>query len=55
MSGEWSGGKGDARRPCLVSREEEDLRWAVFQGWIKITDDDFNKRITEIRQRTGKP
>ena len=27
-------GKTDNRRPCLVSREEEDLRWRLAQGRI---------------------
>ena len=55
MSSEWSGGKGDRRKPCLVSPEEEELRWAVFQGRIKLTQDELDKRITEIRKRMGRP
>lgn len=40
-------GKGSKRRPRLVSREEEDLRWDYAQG--KIGPRTFDKRLKEIR------
>ena len=48
-------GKGSKRRPVQVSEEEYVLRWAYYRGEIKISDAEFNKRIREIRERTGKP
>ena len=41
------GGKGDERRPCLVSRVEYDLRCEY--AWGKITLKEFDKRLKEIR------
>lgn len=29
-------GKGSTRRICLISREEEDLRWRLIQGEITL-------------------
>ena len=29
-------GKGSTRRPCLISREEESLRWQLVQGEITL-------------------
>jgi hypothetical protein len=37
-----------------VSREEYDLRWD-YATTDEITEEELNKRITEIRERTGKP
>lgn len=48
-------GKGDMYRPALTSREEQELRWKYFKGEFKGTPEEFNKRIAEIRERTGKP
>ena len=48
-------GKGSKRRPMQISDEEYNLRWAYAHGELRITDDEFNKRIIEIRKRTGKP
>jgi len=48
-------GKGSRRRPTLISNEEAILRWAVARGELRITDAEFDKRIKEIRTRTGKP
>jgi len=42
-------GKGDKRRPCLVSQAELDLRWDLFQG--KITREQFD---TEMEKLKGK-
>ena len=46
-------GKGSARRPCLVSSEEEKLRWDYYQSDLKITKKEFLQRIREIRKRRG--
>lgn len=48
-------GKGSKRRPMQVSDEEYTLRYAIGRGEIKISDEEFVKRIREIRNRTGKP
>lgn len=40
-------GKGSGRRPTLISKHEEDLRWKLAQG--KITFNEFEKRIKELR------
>ena len=49
-------GKGSKRRPMEISIEEYNLRWAYAHGELKITDTvEFNKRVKEIRKRTGKP
>jgi len=42
-------GKGSNRRPRLVSLEEEDLRWKLYQG--KITERQFNLRLSKIRSK----
>jgi len=39
-------GKGSKRRPRLISREEEELRWQLAEG--KISRVTFNKRILEM-------
>lgn len=46
-------GKGDKRRPRLVSQEELELRWWFYQG--KIDQPEFDKKLAEIRKRTKKP
>ena len=46
-----SSGKGSIRRPCLISREEEDFRWDVFMGKIKVTSEEFDKKIEELRNK----
>jgi hypothetical protein len=38
-------GKGDKRRPTFVSREEEDLRWKLFQGTATEAD---RKKLDEL-------
>lgn len=38
-------GKGDTRRPCLVSRKEEDLRYKLAQG--EITYEQFIEAMIE--------
>jgi hypothetical protein len=48
-------GKGDTPRPRQISDEEWELRWQFLQGQWLGTDEEFNKRIQEIRIRTGKP
>ncbi|GAG89656.1 unnamed protein product [marine sediment metagenome] len=39
----------------LVSNEEYDLRWAYMQSEIRMSLEEFNEKIKEIRERTGKP
>jgi len=48
-------GKGSRPRPMQISDEEYDLRWAVGSGELDMTPDEFDKRVAEIRKRTGKP
>lgn len=48
-------GKGSKRRPMQVSRDEYILRWAYGRGELRITESEMQKRIKEIRERTGKP
>jgi len=47
-------GKGSQRRPCLVSREEEDLRWKLALG--KITHPEFCEEMKKLKKedRYGK-
>ncbi len=40
-------GKGSKKRPCLVSREEEKLRWFLFQGIL--TRGDFDKAMKKLK------
>ena len=47
--------KGDWKRPCLTSKEEQDLRWDYAEGKLNISEEKMKKRIREIRERTGKP
>lgn len=47
--------KGSKRRPRQTSQEEDNLRWDYAWGFIRITEAKMKKRITEIRERTGKP
>jgi len=42
-------GKGDKRRPTLVSQEEATLRWDLALG--KISRMEFDQRLVEIRTR----
>ncbi len=39
-------GKTSKRRPCLISREEEEIRWALFQG--RITRAVFDKKMKKL-------
>jgi len=48
-------GKGSKRRPRQISVEEDNFRWEYAQSENKMPLDEFNKRIAEIRKRTGKP
>jgi methyl coenzyme M reductase subunit D len=47
--------KGSKKRPIQVSQEEHALRWAIARREIQMSDEEFVKRIREIRERTGKP
>ena len=40
-------GKGDKRRPRLVSQEEEDLRWKLAQG--RIDRGTFDKEMKKLK------
>ncbi|MDD5434886.1 MAG: hypothetical protein PH343_05600 [Nitrospira sp.] len=42
-------GKGDKRRPALISPEEEELRWDLAYG--KITKVEFDVKMEELEQR----
>ena len=44
-------GKGSKRRPCLISREEEEIRYALAREEITIVE--FKKRERKL-QREGK-
>ena len=48
-------GKGSRRRPRLVSREEEDLRWAYYKqgrdGYPKMSKAEFDKRLAELKKK----
>lgn len=51
-------GKGSKRRPMQVSQEEFDLRWDYAHDKelrAKISKEEFDERINDIRKRTGKP
>jgi len=48
-------GKGSKRRPMQISEEEYVLRWAYGRDELWITEEEFQKRVKEIRKRTGKP
>ena len=39
-------GKGDKRRPCLVSRAELDLRWELAEG--KIDVETFSQELQRL-------
>ena len=41
-------GKGSNRRPCLISREEETLRWDLAIG--KITFNEFCAGMQELKR-----
>lgn len=43
--------KGDKRRPCLVSREEEGLHWLL--ALRKITRKKFDKAMKELKLCPG--
>ena len=42
-------GKGSGRRPRQISREEEDLRWAYYKGYITIKE--FSRKLKQIRKK----
>ena len=49
-------GKGSNLRKTLISREEQDLRWAWAQEGIEgLNQEGFNQRVKEIREKTGFP
>jgi len=48
-------GKGSKRRPMQISQDEYILRWAYARGELIITEEEFNKRVKTIREKTGKP
>lgn len=41
-------GKGSQRRPCLVSRDEEELRWDLALG--KITQRTFDRKMRKLEE-----
>jgi len=48
-------GKGDKRRPCLVSEEELSFRWDYGMGkYPNMTIIEFNQKIEEIRNHGKK-
>ena len=42
-------GKTDKRRPCLVSREEEDLRWKLALG--RIDQETFDEKMKKLKDK----
>jgi hypothetical protein len=42
-------GKGDIQRPCLVSKEEESLRWDLAMG--KMTIEAFNIELKKLKEK----
>ena len=42
--------KGSKKRPALISKEEEQLRWDYFQGKLNITEEEMKLHIAKIRQ-----
>lgn len=47
-------GKGSRRRPRQTSIEEDNFRWKYALSDRKMSLDEFNKRIKEIRERARK-
>ena len=47
--------KGSRRRAAQISEDEHILRYAYARGEIRMTEEEFEKRIMLIRKRTGKP
>lgn len=41
-------GKGSKRRPTLINRDEECLRWNLYQGLI--TKEEFDRALEKIRK-----
>ncbi len=41
-------GKGSKKRPCLISREEENIRWALVYG--KISFKKFEEKMKKIKE-----
>jgi len=46
MSSSHEAGKGSARRPSQISREEEELRWKLAEG--KITREQFVREYSRL-------
>lgn len=44
-------GKGSKRRPCLVSRKEENLRWLLIQG--RISFNLFERKMKEVKKNAN--
>ena len=42
-------GKGSKKRPCCISKEELELRWAYAYG--EMTLEEFNRRLEEIKKQ----
>lgn len=47
-------GKGSARRPCQISREEEDLRWELAMGLITREQFEDSYRQLKIKGPVGR-
>jgi len=44
-------GKGSKRRPTLINRDEEHLRWNLYQGLI--TRKEFDRALEKIRKENN--
>lgn len=50
---ESGAGKGDSPRPCLISREEKDLRQAYAWGELNIGVEEMKRRLRRLRKKYG--
>ncbi|MCP5019617.1 MAG: hypothetical protein GY938_30690 [Ketobacter sp.] len=42
-------GKGDTRRPTLISREHEDLQWALAEK--RITFAEYERKLKALKRK----
>ncbi len=46
-------GKGSKRRPCLMSNDEADLRWALARG--EINREHYDREMKIIKDKKNEP
>ncbi len=49
MQGQWTGGKGDAKRKAQVAKEEADLRWELAFSKDQARKDKILEMLAKLK------